>query len=687
MGVAVGALLALVVACAFFPAHAPAFVTPNKVGLLDFWLEQHHRDFHDDRKKLFYLATLLFGCGFGLLGAWLKPAGDRLNPFSLMLLIGFVPLANEIIRASMDNGPLEAGIYVALGLLVLTGIAAASRFLPDFADMLDRSQRPNSAAQSSAPDKVLHRAPVVALETGIALALIAALLVPTNAAAVASRIGVEMHMCSFMIGPALYEFVRGLIPGIDYYSEYSIGTPWLFHYFLDPSFEQTMINAVWFEVAEIAFFEITVFLFVWWLLRNWGWALALTVAILLTQFTTSDPLYAPSSTACRYPFMALVGICFVLWVKRGMTAATSLCLALALAGSIFMNTETGIAASAAVVVATAATAPDLVRSTGRVVLLIVLTCIAFLLLSAFAFGPGVFDIRFIEYLFEPMLLFAGGFGSVALDWGRGWPWLYNIVAPGFALASVAWAVIAAHERHSTLPRDRLAALAWVSLTALLMSAKFINMSLVSVWQLNSWAFLIVLGWWSKVLIEFVRDRQLLARPLAVRLRQVLAGSLAALLIFFLLGFSDGRSSLLAVASYRTFPSVVNRIFGVRTAPCVELRPGCSAQPIAAKDVELIRQLTRPDDRVAIFGLEDWAYLAEAKRAPKFTMLPSVTVLTHRHLDQSLRDINLIFLPRDPTDTFGIPRSEPGADVLIPQLKDHFTVIAEGADLLAWKRTR
>ena len=53
----------------------------------------------------------------------------------------------------------------------------------------------------------------------------------------------------------------------------------------------------------------------------------------------------------------LVALLFVEWMKRGLTFSVMPFLALALAGSLFLNTETGIYASGAVAIAAIATAP------------------------------------------------------------------------------------------------------------------------------------------------------------------------------------------------------------------------------------------------------------------------------------------------------------------------------------------
>src|SRR5215218_545390 len=95
--------------------------------------------------------------------------------------------------------------------------------------------------------------------------------------------------------------------------------------------------------------------------------------------------------------------------------------------------------------------------------------IAFMLLSAIAFGPGVFDIRFLGYLAEPMLLYGSGFGAARIDWRDGWHWLYNIAAPGLTLATVGWAAVVSHRPDPLFPRERLAALIFVSLAGLFLT--------------------------------------------------------------------------------------------------------------------------------------------------------------------------------------------------------------------------
>jgi hypothetical protein len=490
-----------------------------------------------------------------------------------------------------------------------------------------------------------------------------------------------------LIGPATYRFAKGLVPGIDYYTQYSIGTPWLFSYFLGSTADQTMVNAVWFEVAEVAFFEVTLFAFLWWFLRSWVWALVLTIAILMTQFTTPDPLYAPSSTASRYPLLMLVALLFVEWMKRGLTFPITVSLALALAASLFLNTETGIYASGAVAIAAIATAPawSLMFTLRQVSLLAAMSFIAFMLLSAIAFGPGVFDLRFLGYLAEPMLLYGSGVGASPLDWRHGWHWLYNIAAPGLALATLGWAAVVARRPVPPFPRERLAALIFVCLAGLFLSAKYINMSLVALWQVNCFGFLVVVAWWVRILLDLI-DRPVTTKPFVLRLGSLLGCGAVVLLYYFLWVIDDPRGPYLQTfASYRTLPSVVNWAVGIQWQKCTVPRTGCYSRPLDSKDVALIQRLTKPGDRVAILDVQDWVYLAEAKRASKLFVQPSSMIFTQRQLRESLRDLDLVFLPRAPAEVFGISHGDV-AEILVPQFKDKkFELLEEGAYLLAWKR--
>ena len=64
---------------------------------------------------------------------------------------------------------------------------------------------------------------------------------PSSFLTLAARIGLNFHAVSFAFGPALYFLGQNLLPGIDYYAQYSIGYPWLLHFVMGQSVERTIV--------------------------------------------------------------------------------------------------------------------------------------------------------------------------------------------------------------------------------------------------------------------------------------------------------------------------------------------------------------------------------------------------------------------------------------------------------------
>ena len=538
--------------------------------------------------------------------------------------------------------------------------------------------------------------PLVA--AGICVLITAAFVIPLDATGIAAFIGFDMHMASFMVGPATYSFGKNLVPGIDYFTQYSVGTPWLFSFFLAPTATATMVNAVWFVVAEILVFQISLLFFLRWFLRSWSWALVVGLACLMLQFGTSSPLYAPSSTSARYPLLIICVMAFVHWIRRDFAWPATLLLAVALASAIFLNTETGIYISAAAAIVAVVMGPGFVASLLRTIVLGAATLVLFMAWNVIAFGPGVLQIQYLLLLLEPLMLYTGGLIAWPIEWRGGYHWIYNIVSPGIALASVAW--VAASVRLERPPRSRpeLAALAMMALVGLFMTAKYINMSIVGLWQVNAVCLLVVIAWWMRALLEQLPQQPsgsarfafaIGSKKLALRRgspQAEAAFGLALLLLLFLCTIADQRNpSLYAIASYRTHPTVVNYVLGGPDKyPCGD-RTGCTAIPVSPVDVALVDRLTKPTERVALLAFQDWTTLIEARRASKFHFLPSAVLFTERQLRDSLRDIDLILLPRYPADTLGITNPDM-ARSLLPMLRSDFKVVAETPTLLAWRRT-
>ena len=690
-GVSIGAALALATACFVFPAPAGGFEAGH-YGVLE-WVRPQGR--HEEREMAFFFLTLVFGGTFGWVGAAHYFGGRRPTLLSLVFLAALVPAATLVIGAAMTSDRLVAAAYAIPAIIILVaGIWFVRRFVGDVSPGNPASGLKRRTSPAS-PDSMTIR-PIVA--AAICVLIMAVFVVPLEATSIAAFIGFDMHMASFMIGPATYSFAKNLVPGIDYFTQYSVGTPWLFSFLLAPTATETMVNAVWFVVVEILLFQISLLFFLRWFLRSWVWALVVGLACLMLQFGTSSPLYAPSSTSARYPLLIICVMSFVHWIRRDFAWPATLLLAAALASAIFLNTETGIYTCAAAAIVAVIMGPGVLAPAVRTVALGAATLIFFLVWNAIAFGPGVLQIQYLLLLLEPLMLYTGGLVGLPIEWFGGFHWIYNVVSPGIALASVAWVAASVRLESPPCPRTHLAALAMVALVGLFMTAKYINMSIVGLWQVNAVCLLVVVAWWMRALLEQLADRRRGSTRFAFRIgskevsfqrgspRAEVTFGVALMLLLFLCTITDQRNpSLYAIPAYRTHPTVVNYLLGGPDKyPCL-VRPGCSATPVSPLDVDLVDRLTKPTDRVALLAIQDWTTLIEARRASKFHFLPSAVVFTERQLRDSLRDIDLIFLPRYPADTLGITNPDM-AQRLLPMLRGNFKVVGETPTLLAWRRT-
>src|SRR5580704_6194585 len=225
LGVVVGVLFAVATARLAFPADGRPTAVPD--GLLSWtlpniWLKP--------REKGFYVLALALGGMFGYFATYRILPG-RLTARNLWLtLIVSVPVVNLIVARTLGGGSFLIPGLAALAL----GAALATLICKDGEPLV--STGPYSAA---APDVGPKLWPYFLI-----LAILTLLLIPSSFAAVAAKIGLNHHPVAFVIGPALYFLGSGLLPGIDYYSQYSIGFPWLFHFVMGRSTEHAVLAYV-----------------------------------------------------------------------------------------------------------------------------------------------------------------------------------------------------------------------------------------------------------------------------------------------------------------------------------------------------------------------------------------------------------------------------------------------------------
>ena len=517
----------------------------------------------------------------------------------------------------------------------------------------------------------------------IFLGVLFLVLCPAPLEAVAARIGFEMHVVSFLIGPALYTFGDRLVPGIDYFTQYSVGQPYLFSFLLAPTAAGTMIRYAGWIVTAMFMFYAGMFYFLWWLYRSWRWAAAVTMLVLMSSFHTERPFFDPSSFPLRYPLL-FVWLTAIVYLSRFQTDARfQAALACALGLSLFLNTETGIYMLIATGVVVTAITKSPLHGLYRYSGILAGSAAVFTILCLGAFGPGIFDILFFKRIVEPFFIYGEGFGAWPVFWDFGWHLLYNLVSPGVALATMGWAVVRLRSAGQLEEKMRVVALLAASSVAIMMSVKYWNMSIAALWLVNSVMFWTVIAWWVIHALNFAEAAQASSGASASVKPRTIKWALAIAAVMFVTVLNDSRNkSFYGLRAYGKYQGLLKRVMWRHSDACS--RMDCAVSPISKKDVELITSMTGERQRVAIFSPIDWAFLIEAKRAPHFEFVPSHATFTRRQLATATTGFDLIFTPRSAEKNRGIEHPELAA-ILVPLLDREFDVAAEGDALIAWRR--
>lgn len=636
LAVAVGVAMAAALANFLPPDHRYDAVPE---GLLPWVL---HMLTAEPREKALIAGCAILGLGTGMLGALSNRVWRLSLPLSCAFFLVVCVLWNELLARTV-----RVGDAAAFGLLAAISAAVAWYAL---------TRRPSDLLP---PTEISFgqpwRTPPFHAQIAVCISILV-LGLPVSMSAVAAAIGFDMHPVSYLIASALYDRYGDFMPGVGYYSQYSLGLGWLFSFVLPDSAALAVHRYTTLVVVGNVLFHLALFYLLAWLFEHWRIAAAITVAHLMLGFITERPFFAPSGTPLRYLLLPGVVAALAMHVQAVLhpgfrsIARARLLLAAGLALSIFLNLETGLALSLAVVVALMAALPTYRRTTVEAGLISMATVGLTLALLVTAHGWPVLSFSFAHAIIEPLLLFGGsGMGAWPVDWsGFGWSgqifsapsregcWLntglcpapgewnlfYQVFAPGLALVTLALAL--ARPGFLWIDRPRLAALCACACMAILMSAKFINMSLVALWHVNSLGFLIVLGWW------WARaNRCSPAKTWGTRVVSVTAVSLLLLITAFT---ADPRNpSSYGLQAWMRYPGLLQRFArGDSMLPCWQL--SCMRDQPATEDIELIVSRTKEGEPVAIFDLLDWTFLIESKRAPLAPFLPSAVIFTQKQLD-------------------------------------------------------
>ena len=519
-----------------------------------------------------------------------------------------------------------------------------------------------------------------------AIMVFAAALLPRSFMEVAAKIGYEMHVVSFLIGPASYAFGDGLVPGRDYFTQYSLGMPFLFSWVLDGNADHAVLSYVKLMVFAMLLFYCGLYFLLRWLYGSRAWALITSVTILILQFHVERTFFDPSSYVLRYPLLVIVLALLGAWAKKFESFYQAFLLSGSLALSLFLNTETGLYLCIAVSTVGFFLTGGSPKQIGVLVGMLIGSLAVYAALCRVTFGPGVFSSEFVEGWFEPFLIYGGGFGGWAIDWVWGWHLFYNILAPGIALTTAAWG---AHRLWTGQPaegsRPLIAVLVASGLTGILMSAKYSNMSIVALWHVNAIGFFIVMGWWGRQIQLAGQNKIISLGPVSVRAASA-TGAVAVLLAIMLLASANDQRNpaLYAFNAWLRYPSLANPLAS-RYAPACK-RLDCAAPRLHPVDVRLIQTYVAAGKRAAVFGWNDWAYLIEAQRASWFHFLPSQATFTRHQLDAVRKLPPIMFLPVKKDDGNALIGHPELNEVIEPHLLRDYKIVVTGQDLAVWRKS-
>jgi len=664
-GVCCGAFIAIAITAALILVRGDTYDHPHPDLLSSEYLK-HFEDvpWQERYERTWYALT----CVLGALGGWLATRYLRAEMWwTVPAIVAFVPAGAWMCRG-VFKGHTHLDRFVA---------TAAILSLP----LLRRYFRPDtSAMESPAIPEVDHSSRRMWLMAGVVCLPLTALLYgvtgPHDVATVASECNKELHVASYIVGPAMYYRAPGIVPGLDFESHYGIGHAYSFSFFMGKGgLENTLQRYVLFVLVVCILYYLSAFLVLTDWLRNVGAALAVT-ALLFCVSSEGLSYNLPSCSPVRYPFL----FAFLFALVRGVDQYGLRWCAIAggIAGlSLFWQTDVGLYALAAGAALYLAAAIFLGGAWWRAGLYLATGLGSFAALCLLCFGPRVLSITFAERLLEPLLLYATGFGNYLMNWKPGWGYWYNFIGPGLAVASVA--VMIGHGRRAMPPRAVLYGAA-ASLLGLAMLFKWVNRSIDILWSLNGGLVMVVAGWWLWLGWQALAARLASdSRPSVAFARQ--GAALASILVLTVLAMRlDARmaSPIHHGGSSSPVVRVTERLLQFRNpinAARKGIGPSIHPSPTDAASTHYLRIHTRRTERVTVICGADWNFLVDAGRAPRLTWLQLFLIHSPVLLDRcadDLRNSDRVFVDRNALGALKSLNAR-AHDVVAPILAERFVL--------------
>ncbi len=466
-------------------------------------------------------------------------------------------------------------------------------------------------------------------------ALITALLaltLPLSVQRLAAEASANPHAVSFLVGPALYQFADGLVPGRDFLSFYGYGPPYLFGLVLRADANVLYLLYVAFVAACLAIYHLSAY----WVLRDFFQSRALpfllaVVFLALCQYGDGEAFNGPSALAIRYMFVFIAtGILarFLVQPSAWLLAALSTVCAI----SIFWNTETGIytwlvgCAVLSVRVLERRWPWEVAAFTGLSVVILSALFVA-------AFGSAVLSMDFLHVLLAPIGLHSvSNWVAVTMNWRPGFGTFYQLIFPAMAIGT-AVSVAGTWAKCRSIERAYLLVL---SLVALVFMAKWLNRSLDAVWQQNAFAYLAVCAWWCRSAF-----RAVLGRTTSLAIPALSLAATAVLSVAALLSAQDRQQGVtIGLRSYWQYPSIARLKLG-RGAGKVKVS-------LDSSDVDLVNKVVPRDGRMLLLSDQDWLVLVALGRAPKSYFLPFRDTFSPEHVTRSFAGTDHFILDRGAT---------------------------------------
>ncbi len=516
----------------------------------------------------------------------------------------------------------------------------------------------------------------------------------------ASYLGGNIHVCTWAVAlPALYYLNPELLPGVDFESHYGVGHAYVFSFFLGDSLHATLRNYVFFAFLTLMCFYISAYLILSNMMRSATSGFLATLLVTAVSMEAESYGY-PSNWPLRFPFLFLFVGCAA---QAEMLRRTWIPVVLSggLTGlSLFWQTDAGLYFLLAGVGYYGALTLWDWRGWWRLPLFVMMTVAAFGILLAAAFGSRALSPLFISRMFEPLFFYSSGFGFRLMSWQPSWSYLYNIAGPVVSLASLGWALLWFRGKYQS-EKIESRYLFLFSAIGLMMLFKWVNRSIDIVWSINAMPIVVVLFWWLRygalVFGEYLENqaptdwnwRGLRLRTLtgAAAFLAILTAAVVTSCFHDPNGVASGYSSspLVRMTKFtRTTPTVVNKLFRIIFRINV---PPLDAPVIDPDDVAFLRAHTEATERVALISVQDWLYLADASRPPRFALLPAYFVYSNNLVDKmevDVRQTNVLFVERNSMSV--LREVNPVLyDRVVPIIQGEFVLVSSSNNLDLYQR--